>query len=670
MCEGWPLCLRDQVVIQIAPIHPFLLKPGDFYLRVAPFCDQSARIVVCSLLEEEGLLVEVVEETPIPETSYPCIFSRDWLEELNQGRRGTSLSQCLLTTEQGVVRLPWERVYVPDLVDVPICAGSSMASAPPPCPFLPPPLPHSPPLPHFPENTSSSHSFALSPSKDYPHKQYPLTVKGSSLAPSPHPSTAYSVETRICPAKHGIAVSLCLVDARTASSSRLVKLKETDTELKPVGLVAPNQWDHCFTGTDTAIKTNTVSGIYTPEHKGEDKGVIVSENIEKRQISGPAEGDYIDILQATMLFGRAQSEGEEQKLEMQKQSHIQPGLQMPRYPHRPAHMQPHTQMESQWQPNTQTSSHTQLRVLPIKPPNMSSEAGPPSAVHHSQSQQAQCDPLTSSQCVRTIRFSENPCTPCMRRRQGGKVSAQELRCRYRDSYQAALKNPVAFRQEREGGNMLAVVKEDSDVAHCEDKLPDTDTKCNVQEMWFDSGMQQQSVSGAICKESGEQHTISFWKPGDTNAAPCVDYNGTNVLKSDRPPELKYGNFHNMNGTSSSSRMRPNTIKKVCGLNDPQQHLVISDKHHRLLFPSATPALQNKWDSVSDGRCSSLSTAVVDTSEKCELVLVEGHNIRRRENADSSAEIPQLHVVKCKRSTAFRLVSPKVNRRTTILPGTE
>ncbi|XP_073325896.1 pleckstrin homology domain-containing family G member 4B-like [Pagrus major] len=347
LCEGWPLCLRDQVVVHLAPIDPLLLQPGDFYLQVAPFCDQSARIVVCSLLEEEGLRLEVVEETPVPETSYPCIFSRDWLEEINQGRDGTPLSQCLLATEQGVLRLPWERVALPEFVDVPTCAGSSMASAPPANPPLPPPLPH------------------------------------------PPPPSAFSVETRICPAKHGIAVSLCLVDTRAASSSRLVKVKETETEPKPIG----------------------------------------------------------------------------------------------------------------W-------------------------------------------------CIRTVQFSEKPCTPCMRRRQGGKVSrAQELRCRYRDSYQAAIQNPVPFGQEKERGNMM-------------------------------QHQSTPSVSGAFCKESGEKNTVPYWKPGDTNSAPSV----------------------------------------------------------------------------------------VDTSEKCELVIVEGQNVRRRENTNPCAEIPQLHVVKCKNSTAFRLVSPKINRRKMVIPG--
>ncbi|XP_053173902.1 uncharacterized protein LOC128357563 [Scomber japonicus] len=380
LCEGWPLCLRDQVVIQLAPIDPLLLQPGDFYLQVTPFCDQSARIVVCSLLEEEGLQVELVEETPVPETSYPCIFSLDWLEEINQGRHGTPLSRCLLVTEQGVVRLPWERVAVPDFVDI----------------------------------------------------------------------------SQICPAKHGIAVSLRLVDTSSASSSRLVKVKETEPEPKPIGS------------------------------------------------------------------------------------------------------------------------------------NMSGETGPSSTLHHSQPHHPHPDSFEPSQCIRTVRFSEKPCTPCMRRRQGGQVSrAQELRCRYRESYQAAIQNPVTFGQGTESGNMLAVVEEDGDFSKCDDRKrpPETETGdpwCNAQGMWCDPGTQNQSsssVSGAICKESGEKNTVPYWKTGDTNSAPSV----------------------------------------------------------------------------------------VDTSEKCEVVIVEGQNVRRRENTNPCAEIPQLHVVKCKKSTAFGLVSPKINRRKMTIP---
>ncbi|XP_070695826.1 pleckstrin homology domain-containing family G member 4B-like [Pempheris klunzingeri] len=747
LCEGWPLCLHDQVVIHLAPINPLLLQPGDFYLQVAPFCDQSARILVCSLLEEEGLSVEVVEETPIPETSYPCIFSSDWLEEINQGRHGTALSQCLLATEQGVVRLPWERVAVPDFVDVPSCAGSSMASAPSSNPPLP--LPHPSPLSRFPENSSSNHPFPLSPSKESEPKQYPVTIQNSILASSSHPS-AFSVETRICPAKHGIAVSLCLVDTRTASSSRLVKAKETEPEPKPVGWVSPNTWDNCFTGTDlnTATKTGNTNTC-----KGEDKGVVVSENIGKDKHKdtnikdtnrsrpaghAAAEGEYIDILQAAMLFGRTQSAAEEQ-VHMQQHTQVQP--QMQRYPHR--QKQPHAQMESYWQtqrqPNTQIPPQAQPQVqLPAKPqthsrseaavsisPNMSAEAGPQSALHHFQSHHPHPDSLEPSQCVRTVRFSEKPCTPCMKRRQGGKVSrAQELRCRYRDSYQAAIQNPVAFGQEKERRNILAVVDEDGDFSQCAARPPQTETGnpwCNVQEMWFDPGTQHQthsSASGAICKESGEKNTVPYWKPGDTNTAPCMDYRGANALKlsgtterttlpfrepRDAHSAQTYGNSHKMNGTDLTAGMRIDANRALSNLDDPKHSDVISARHHRLpsqdsnemssmhmtlkphemlqrrtnstgvstnIFKSPVGP-QDRRESVSDGRCSSLSTAVVDTSEKCELVIVEGQNVRRRENINSRAEIPQLHVVKCKNSTAFRLVSPKINRRKMAIPeGTQ
>ncbi|XP_056241515.1 uncharacterized protein LOC130175196 isoform X1 [Seriola aureovittata] len=750
LCEGWPLCLHDQVVIHLAPLNPLLLQPGDFYLQVTPFCDQSARIVVSSLLEEEGLRTEVVEETPIPETSYPCIFSCDWLKEINQGRHGTPLGQCLLATEQGVVRLPWERVALPDFVGVPECAGISMASVPPSYPPLPPPFPLPPPLPHFSENSSSNRSFPPSPAKE--SAQCNITIQNSVLTNS-HPS-AFSVETRICPAKHGIAVSLCLVDTSAASSARLVKEKETNTEPKPIGWVSPNTWDSRFTGTDpnTATKTSTVSGTCTPAStntcRGADKIQIVSEtkgqdkhkvtNLQDSGCSGSAgqasaEGEYIDILQATMLFVKAQSVTEEQqKLEVQRQPHTKTQAQIQKYPQKQAQMQPHAQIESyrqtQRHPNTQTSAQAQSQThspsrseaLVSLTPNISTEAGPPFALHHSQSHHTHHNSLEPSQCVRTVRFSEKPCTPCMTRRQGGKVSrAQELRCRYRDSYQAAIQNPVTFGQEKRG-NMLAVLEEDCDFSVCDDrqKPPETeagDPWCNVQAMTHDHGIQNQSpvpVSGTICKESGEANTVPYWKPGDSITAHCLEYRATNHLKYGGLPEqapekttvpfrepgdahaAKPSSYlHSVNRKTSAAGTWINTDRDSSSSNDPKQSDVISAKHHGLLFssneisgmsmtlkprerlrnrttgmiPKSLTVPQNRQECMSDGRCSSLSTAVVDTSEKCALVIVEGQNVRRRENTDSLAEIPQLHVVKCKNSTAFGLVSPKINRRKMVIP---
>lgn len=698
-CEGWPLCLHDRIVVHLAPVDSSLLQPGDFYLRVAPFCDQSARVLVCSLLEEEGLLLEVVEETPIPETSYPCIFSLDWLGEINRDRHGTPLRRCLLAAEQGMVRLPWELVAVPEFVNESSCVGTSMASSSP----LYPPFPPSLPQPSTPP-------------------QYPVAIRSSILAPPSSSCSALSVETRICPAKHGIAVSLCLVDTKASSSSKLVRLKEIETEPKPVGLVSPNKWDSCSTGTNTARNANTVSGtsgdavVDAHANRCEARGVIVSENTEEdknrniKNISrgGSAghtalQGEYIDILQAAMLFSSGQSVLEEQRnLETQKQ--IQSGPRMQRYPPRPTQTQPLAQMEAQWQPNGAALPHTQLPARPAQSHcraegNLSlgldiSEPGPQSASKHSHP--AQPESLSFPQCVGTLCFSEKPCTPCTRRRQHAKVSkAQDLRCRYRDSYQAAIRNPVAFEEARKKRNVLAVVEEGAIRSQCDVSLPDCADGC--EGLSFNLPMPHQSyptVTEAICEESGERSAVSYWKPDDANARPSGDY------KSARLPEQKSqgemdGIFHGMNGSALAAGTGLNPHEEFSGSNDPQQQQqqqVISAKHHRGGLrsgevsrvnvnlsgpgsPGADPSFsrapsvsRSRRDSVSDGRCSSLSTAVVDTSEKCQLVLVEGQNIRRRESAESCAEIPQLHVVKYKNSTAFRLVSPKISRRTAAAPG--
>ncbi|CDQ70709.1 unnamed protein product [Oncorhynchus mykiss] len=367
-CEGWPLCLHEKVVIQLASINPLLLRPGDFYLQVTPFSEQSARIVVRSLLGEEEGQGREVEETPIPETSYPCIFTEDWLGELNHGRHGTLLSHCILSTDQGMVKVPWAQVALPEFVDKP-------------------------------------RTMALS-------SPNPAATQQEKLPP---PASGYSVETRISPAKHGIAVSLCLVDS---NYSRLVKVDQDRPVAKPIGWVSPNTWDS---------RSNNTSEV---------------------------EGEYIDLVEFTKQ--------KEALLTLPPPPALAPA------PHRP------------------------LR-----------------------------EPL---HCGRTVRFPEDPpCTPCMRRRMGQVSKAQEIRCRYRESYHSALQNPVTFERDNKL-NTLAVLEEAKD----------------------------------------------------------------------------------------------------------------------------------------DGRCpSSLSTTIVDISEKCEVV-IQG---RKSRDIDFNTKmIPSLHVVKCKNTTAFGLVSPKMNRR--------
>ncbi|KAI4883065.1 hypothetical protein NFI96_029356 [Prochilodus magdalenae] len=225
-CEGWPLCLRDRVVIQLAPINPLLLRPGDFYLQVEPFGEQSARIVLKSLLAQEDLLAQenlvlqagfrvqegpTVEETPIPETSYPCIFTEAWLQEVNEGRHGNQLHRCVLSSDQGIVKVPWTEVVNPEFLDKPKAKIRSEAM------------------------TSCSTAALImqdnqSPEQE-PQSQFPVNV-----AP-------LETETMILPAKDGVAVSVRLVE----SSSRLVKVDQgkpaNNSVGKPVGWVSPNTWD-------------------------------------------------------------------------------------------------------------------------------------------------------------------------------------------------------------------------------------------------------------------------------------------------------------------------------------------------------------------------------------------------------------------------------------------
>uniref|UniRef100_A0A8C2ZXN2 Quattro n=1 Tax=Cyclopterus lumpus TaxID=8103 RepID=A0A8C2ZXN2_CYCLU len=206
-CEGWPLCLRDKTIIQLAPVNPLLLRPGDFYLQVEPFGDQAARVVLKSLLEEGR---REVEETPVPEASYPCIFTEEWLRDVNEGRHGTPLSRCLLCTDQGVVKLPWVEIAIPEFLDKP---------------KIMPTYREAPPEP----------------------KQIPV--------PSLFNSSTLPMEAILVPAKHRMPASLRPVHC----SSKLVKMDHerrtskscSRSLIKPVGWVSPNTWDsHNYRGIE------------------------------------------------------------------------------------------------------------------------------------------------------------------------------------------------------------------------------------------------------------------------------------------------------------------------------------------------------------------------------------------------------------------------------------
>ncbi|KAA0706577.1 Pleckstrin -like proteiny domain-containing family G member 4B [Triplophysa tibetana] len=275
-CAGWPLCLHERVVIHLAPINHLQLRPGDFYLQVVAFGNQAARIVIQSLLEEQE---HELVETPIQETS--SIFTENWLKELNARRHGTPLARCVLKTQRGVVKVPWEEVANPEF-----------------------------------EETAWSMAFAG------PSNQTDLSL---CCPQGPSASTfTYSVETRIRPAKDGIAVSLRLVD-----SSRDTEMDPSQSGLRPVGWVSPNTWDSRsnsrFVGNhdDRAIET---------------------------------QGTWSQPLTPLLRSNRAGSGGDR------------------------------------------------------------------------------------TACVRTVRFAEDPCTPCMQRKHGKGTKVQE--CRYRKSYTEAQEKPI------------------------------------------------------------------------------------------------------------------------------------------------------------------------------------------------------------------------------------
>uniref|UniRef100_A0A8C5IE55 Pleckstrin homology and RhoGEF domain containing G4 n=1 Tax=Junco hyemalis TaxID=40217 RepID=A0A8C5IE55_JUNHY len=112
---GWPLCIQDKIVIQLASIDWQILKPGDFYLQVVPSLKKPPRIVLKCLAKDK----HNVEEVVIPEVSYTSIFTLEWLSTFNGERMGIALENCLLTTDEKIFRVPWDKVVNPEFINKP-----------------------------------------------------------------------------------------------------------------------------------------------------------------------------------------------------------------------------------------------------------------------------------------------------------------------------------------------------------------------------------------------------------------------------------------------------------------------------------------------------------------------------------------------------------------------
>ncbi|NXR97380.1 ARH40 factor, partial [Oxylabes madagascariensis] len=112
---GWPLCIQEKIVIQLASVDWRILKPGDFYLQVVPSLKKPPRIVLKCLAKDK----HNVEEVVIPEVSYTSIFTLEWLSTFNGERMGIALENCLLTTDDKIFRVPWDKVVNPEFINKP-----------------------------------------------------------------------------------------------------------------------------------------------------------------------------------------------------------------------------------------------------------------------------------------------------------------------------------------------------------------------------------------------------------------------------------------------------------------------------------------------------------------------------------------------------------------------
>lgn len=111
--EGWPLCLRDEVVVHLAPLNPLLLRQGDFYLQVESQEEQSVHMTLKYLSSD----LRKVDNKSIPETSYSLIFTPEWLEAINSDFEGRPLHNCLVASENGITSVPWTRITSPEFID-------------------------------------------------------------------------------------------------------------------------------------------------------------------------------------------------------------------------------------------------------------------------------------------------------------------------------------------------------------------------------------------------------------------------------------------------------------------------------------------------------------------------------------------------------------------------
>ncbi|XP_058149793.1 rho guanine nucleotide exchange factor 40 isoform X3 [Dasypus novemcinctus] len=200
--EGWPLCLHEQVVIQLAALPWQLLRPGDFYLQVVPSAAQAPRLALKCLAPGGGR----VQELPVPNEACAYLFTPEWLQGINKDRPTGHLSTCLLSAPSGIQRLPWAELICPRFVHKGgLMVGHQPSTLPPELPSGPSGLP-SPPLPEETLGTRSPGDGHNAPAEG-PEGEYvellevTLPVRGS---PTDAEGSSGLSRTRTVPTRKGV----------------------------------------------------------------------------------------------------------------------------------------------------------------------------------------------------------------------------------------------------------------------------------------------------------------------------------------------------------------------------------------------------------------------------------------------------------------------------------
>ncbi|XP_056130265.1 quattro [Lampris incognitus] len=255
----------------------------------------------------------------------------------------------------------------------------------------------------------------------------------------------------------------------------------------------------------------------------------------------------------------------------------------------------------------------------------------------------------SAHCGRTLRYAEQPCSPCSQRKLGHEPTDPELKCRYRDSYLAALRNPITF--EKVSTDLLTALEEVG---------------------LFEEG--QFGPKGTIVTQGNElQDSCDHCKEPTVCHEPhqneqcCITTQGNSVS------HLKQTSTSDVSG--NSERDLPTVYKLTPGgshSQDMQENLISQPTGHESIvhpIPDAPhPILETLDNNVKyqivevvkplgkhKAKLRSLS-AVSETSKGSPHL----HKAGTRSHSDVCPEmIPS--ILQCKKTTALGLITPKLER---------